>query len=81
MTKIIPRTFWKNSETGRTASAWGAAPYWGDKGAWEMVTDGYTVMWPDGTVGTMETKCATEADAQAYIAKMGNFKGWSYLSN
>lgn len=76
--KIIPNTYYKNKIHGRMASMYGAKPF-GD--GWELVTNGFTVAWPDGTVGTMGTKLNTFEEAEAYVKKMGNFSGWNQLYN
>lgn len=46
--EVIPHRLWRNRENGRTASVYGAIPF--GKG-WEQVTDGWTILWGDGTVG------------------------------
>ena len=48
----------------------------------KLETKGYTVAWPDGTTGTGRRAFATEAEAEAYLAKVPKgFKGMSMLGN
>jgi hypothetical protein len=43
-------------------------------------TKGWTIAWPDGTYGTGRKAFATEAEAEAYLAKKPKtFKGMSDL--
>jgi hypothetical protein len=42
----------------------------------KLETKGYTVAWPDGTYGTGRKAFETEAEAEAYLAKVpAGFKG------
>ena len=42
--EVIERKSWVNRDTGERASIYGANPFWGgNRGAWEIVADGYTL--------------------------------------
>lgn len=63
---VIPNRFYRHKPTGRVASFWGAAPWWGPQPEeWETVTDGYTTSNPDGTVGM---SCITDRSLGAVSA-------------
>lgn len=63
--------------SGRTASIYGALPWRGDveKAEWTMVTNGFTIAHPDGTVGIGRKPFETAAAAQAWIDANPNFSG------
>jgi hypothetical protein len=44
----VRNMIWRNSITGARASLFGARPA-GD--GWNIVTEGETIRWPDGTIG------------------------------
>lgn len=78
--QAIPRQFWQHS-SGRTASLYGSVPWVSaaDKAEWTVVTKGWTVKWPDGTIGTPKP-FATKEDAEAFIAGT-KFGGYSMMSH
>jgi len=48
----------------------------------ELVTKGFTIAWPDGTTGTGRPAFATNAEAEAYLAKVPKgFKGMSMVAS
>lgn len=78
MGEVIPHRNWRNTRTGRTASMYGAAPYGEhDKHEWELVTTGWTIKHPDGTVGLGRSAFSTEEEAQAWVDRNPNFPGMS----
>lgn len=40
---VVVRKVWCNLVTGQKVSIHGSLPYRGDKGAWEIVEDGFTI--------------------------------------
>lgn len=83
MAEIIERKFWKHKVTGRTASPYGSVPWTSsaDEHNWEMITKGFTIKWPDGTVGTgHHGPCETREQADALLQRMGTFKGFRDLT-
>lgn len=81
--EIIEALFWVHPHTFNRVSFYGAAPQ-GD--GWEVKGFGYTIRWPDGTIGltysamfdkTLDrsNKAAIEAIAKAAVAR--GFRGWN----
>ena len=69
--EIIESKHWKHT-SGRTASIYGAVPYYNDHDAkeWEIVSCGFTVRnLKTGTVGIGRPPFKTIEEAQAFIAK------------
>lgn len=72
-TEIIQCRFWRRDD-GARASVFGAVPWTSDaeRPRWQIVTDGYTLRWSDGTVGTYgHGRCPTFEDARQ-IAERAN---------
>lgn len=69
--EVIESKVWRNAETGKQASIYGAAPFWGaDPGAWAVVTRGWTIRdKKENTVGMGRAPFATREDAEAFAAK------------
>lgn len=75
--EIIPSRRWRNIKTGAIASVYGACP-WFTKAAktdWQMESTGYTIKWPDGTVGIGREPFVTIEAAQACLNRMPGFPG------
>ena len=72
--EIIPCRFYRGTENpALSASVYGCAPHWPH----ELVTDGFTVRWPDGTVGHPALKRgATKDEAEAFAAARPGFSGF-----
>lgn len=70
--EIIPYKFWLQAGTGKRASLYGCKPL-GE--GWTVETKGFTIRWPDGTMGTGRVPFDTEAEAEAYLARVP--KGFS----
>lgn len=70
--EIIPARRWRNTKTKATASVYGAVPWFTEaaKADWEIESTGFTIKWPDGTVGLGRPPFATEAEAAAALARM-----------
>ena len=67
---VIESRVWCNADTGARASIYGALPYRGDKGAWQIVTQGWKIRDNrEGTVGLGRAPFPTQADAQALADK------------
>lgn len=78
MGEVIPHRVWRNSRTNKTASMYGAAPYGpNDAHEWELVTSGWTVKHPDGTVGIGRFAFQTKEEAEAWVEANPNFPGMS----
>ena len=78
MGEVIPHKVWCNSRTGKTVSRFGAVPYSdADRHEWELVTAGWTVQHPDGTVGVGRFAFQTKEEAQAWVEANPNFPGMS----
>lgn len=79
MGEVIPHRYWRHKPSGRRASIYGAAPYYGeaDQADWEIVQEGWTIRHPDGTIGLARGPFADKADAEAWVAKYPNFPGMS----
>jgi hypothetical protein len=80
--KVIPAKHWKHKGPGSsTASIYGAVPWTGAKGNckedWEMVEDGFTIAWPDGTVGIGRPPFANRDAAQKWVDEHPRFPGMS----
>lgn len=76
MGKVIEHRFYRHT-TGRSASIYGALPWRNEveKADWTMVTEGYTIEHPDGTIGIGRKPFATAAEAQAWVDANPNFPG------
>ena len=85
MGKVIRARAWQHKGTGSRASIYGAHPAGGMPGNmkadWEVVETGWTIAWPDGTVGCMKPPFATQEGAEAYLAAHSNFPGMSQYAN
>lgn len=78
--QVIENRFWQH-DSGRRASMYGAVPYYNamEAMAWHTVKDGYSISWPDGTVGVIPMgrgPFKTREEAAACIAANPNFKGF-----
>lgn len=73
MFEVIPHRFWRRDD-GRTASPYGALPYWhtdtAEKARWTLVTDGYTTSNPDGTIGLSCIRDRSFEAVSALVAKL-----------
>ena len=51
--KVIPRRFWLNNQNGQRASVYGSVPWVdpNDEQNWTMVTQGWTWLMSNGTIG------------------------------
>jgi hypothetical protein len=68
--EVIPSKQWINSETGQTASIYGAVPYLSEseKAQWSVAVRGYTVRnLKTGAVGIGRMPWKTEEEALAWI--------------
>lgn len=75
--KVVPCRFYEDSRGVRYSpfTSWKPADA-------VLKTEGYTIAWPDGTTGTGRKAFATEAEAEAYLAKTPKgFKGMSMMGN
>lgn len=63
--------------SGRRASPYGSAPWLSEaeKAEWTLVTQGWTVQHPDGTIGLTRAPFATKAEAQAWVDAHPHFPG------
>ena len=68
MANIIERRFWKRDDN-RTVSIYGAAPWTSEteKSRWEIITEGFTVQWKDGTVGGYKCAWKTREEAETFL--------------
>lgn len=76
--EVIPSRRWRNKTTGAIASIYGAVPWWdaAAKDHWEIETCGFTIRWPDGTVGIGRKPFETREEAESYLALQAkNFPG------
>jgi hypothetical protein len=73
MATIIPRRYYRGTDNpALRASIYGVAPPWPH----EVVEDGYTVQWPDGTVGHPNLPLgSTKSEAEAFAAARPTFRG------
>jgi hypothetical protein len=73
---VIENRFYRHT-TGRTASIYGSLPWRNEaeKAGWTLVSEGYTIEHPDGTVGLGRKPFATKEEAQAWVAAHPNFPG------
>lgn len=68
---VLESRVWRNADTGARASIYGASPYRGDKGAWEIVSQGWTIRDnKNGTVGMGRAPFPSQADAQAFADRL-----------
>jgi hypothetical protein len=67
--KVIPRRYWLNRKTGQEASLYGAVPWTSAAGKpdWDLISDGFTYQWSDGTVGRRPA-AATRTEAEQVMA-------------
>jgi len=77
MSTVEEAKHWRNTETGQTASLFGAVPWQGEQGAWTVESTGWTVAHPDGTRGLGRVPFATREEAQAWCDAHPNFSGMS----
>jgi hypothetical protein len=79
--KVIASKQLRNRTTGATASPYGAVPWTGAPGNrredWEMEEVGFTISWPDGTVGIGRQPFATREAAEAWMKEHPRFRGMS----
>jgi hypothetical protein len=67
--EVIPSKQWQHP-SGRKVSIYGALPYWGDKGDWQIVQTGWT--WRDNrtnTVGLCRVPAKTREEADTLCAE------------
>ena len=69
---------WVNSKTGERASVYGAKPYGSD---WEVITDGVTVVWDNGTVGAPALRPGMARDDVVAYANMVNARERDHLAS
>jgi hypothetical protein len=74
---VIESRHYRHNISGLTVSPYGALPWRGesDKANWSMVTTGFTIKHPDGTIGLGRKPFETAAEAQAWIDAHPNFPG------
>jgi hypothetical protein len=81
--EVIPALYHVNKKTGQRVSMWGAAPHGSD---WEVKQFGYTIRWPDGTIGltysasfdkTLDRNNRDAIEAVAKAAAARGFRGWN----
>lgn len=70
--EVIKAHHWRHKATGETAPLLRDAPLPGDTdtGDWEAVTEGYTWLLDNGTVGLGRRPAATRAEAEAVMLKV-----------
>lgn len=71
--KVIESKKWKNKKTGKSASIYGAVPYYDDitKRNWEIITVGFTVKnTKTGIVGIGKKPCKTYCEAESLANKL-----------
>ena len=69
--EVIEAKHWRHT-SGRTASIYGAVPYYTDaqRGEWAIETKGFTWRMSNGTVGLLRPAAKTRAEAEAVAAKI-----------
>lgn len=67
---VVPSRHYKHPVSGRTFSFFSA---WREPGS-ELVENGYTISWCDGTVGTCRPSWAQEAQAKEWAAAWNSGK-------
>jgi hypothetical protein len=78
MHKVVPYAYWRDPATGQAFSIYTA---WKPDGC-VLETKGYTIAWSDGTSGTGRPAFETEAEAEAYLAKVPKgFRGMSMVAS
>lgn len=72
--EVIPSKRWKNSKTGKTASIYGAVPYYSqeEKESWFIEKTGYTWLKNDGTVGLGRQPTETFEEAKRIMDRVNN---------
>jgi len=72
--EVIPARVWINKHTGSRVSPYGASPYTSqaDKANWEMVTEGWTWMLDNGTIGCCRVPAKTREEADAFMVEFNN---------
>jgi hypothetical protein len=76
--EVVPSSHYRDPVSGRTFSPYSS---WMPEGC-ELVTKGWTIRWSDGTEGTGRKAFETEAEANAYLAKMPKyFRGMSAMGS
>jgi len=77
--EVVESRSWKHKDTGAQASLYGAVPWSGrlgdKKDDWELVDQGWTIFWPDGTVGIGKKPWNTKSEAELYLSLHPTFKG------
>lgn len=61
--EVIKARRWRNTETGATASFYGAVPWHGTQGAWIVEEWGWTWRLTQGGIGLGRAPAKTEAEA------------------
>lgn len=83
--QVIPNRFYQHEASGRKVSFYGAAPWAGEnRGQWLTLQDGYSIMWPDGTVGVLpmgRKPFATPQEAQDCIDGHKAFTGFQDMGD
>lgn len=69
---VIQARRWQGPN-GRTASLYSAQPWSTDEEskAWSIVSTGWTILWDDGTQGCGRPPFKTEAEARAFLERVG----------
>jgi len=67
--EVVESRAWINSETGATASVYGAVPWTSEaeKPQWSVQIRGFTWRMPNGTIGMGRKPVATREEAQAIM--------------
>ena len=77
--EVIPSKRWKHKQTGATASLYGAVPWTGAPGDrkedWHLEEVGWTISWPDGTIGIGRPPFKSKAEAEKWVEEHPRFPG------
>ena len=68
--EVIESKRWKNTETGETASIYGAVPWVGNQGAWTIESVGWTWRRDDGIIGLGRPPAKTREEAESIMRKV-----------
>lgn len=74
MATVIPARHLTHRASGKAISLFSVLPF-GTREDWDVVTDGYTIEWPDGTTGCGRPPFKTAEEAQAFIDRNPRFGG------
>lgn len=76
--KVIPNRFYRHPESRQTVSLFSSYVPEG----FELVTEGYTIAWSDGTTGTGRKAFLTAEEGNDYLAKCPvGFRGMASMGN